>query len=406
MLREWDKDPEYRPDDPVQRSVELLEGLEYWDDKTVFENDGETKMTSHETNITLDDHGWWSWRCSCGESGSGISQDGERAALADAASSLKRHKYVKRMEEQADDVPVWREHVRPAPATGEDGPLSLLLGLFRSLHASDLSDSPEEQVSVLGHIVHLCEEQQGDLCAALDPVGPDGWSVPALMACAAEDWSELVEFPEVSWGETGAHAAGWLRHLCGALKGSASQAGAPVLATREDDRPEVFTLPVVLCPSCGHGIDPHKPYGDPADPCGVGGCLCLWSPNDVAGTLLEQEQQRQRRETPWRVWVRLPHAMPEANAEAALLYWTAAVCRTLEDVPGAEDAREYLGRIVALAEQETGVEAGPVSGGPDYVFSVRALLGDFTDALGDVNWTWLGDYAAGWLQHLCAEEAS
>lgn len=54
--------------------------------------------------------------------------------------------------------------------------------------------------------------------------------------------------------------------------------------------PEVFSLPVVLCPACDHGIDPHGV--DPGGPCGVGGCPCLWSPNDIAATLLERERER------------------------------------------------------------------------------------------------------------------
>jgi hypothetical protein len=53
--------------------------------------------------------------------------------------------------------------------------------------------------------------------------------------------------------------------------------------------PEPFSLPIVRCPSCGHGIDPHGV--DPGGICGVGDeqrrpCGCLWSPNDIAGTLL------------------------------------------------------------------------------------------------------------------------
>lgn len=62
--------------------------------------------------------------------------------------------------------------------------------------------------------------------------------------------------------------------------------------------PGVFTVPMVACPSCGHGIDPHGV--DPGGPCGVGysleegvrgirTCQCLWSPNDIAWTLLRQQ---------------------------------------------------------------------------------------------------------------------
>lgn len=51
--------------------------------------------------------------------------------------------------------------------------------------------------------------------------------------------------------------------------------------------PAPFSLAVVRCPSCGHGIDPHGI--DPGGPCGVGDvdrvpCPCLWSPNDIAAT--------------------------------------------------------------------------------------------------------------------------
>ena len=57
------------------------------------------------------------------------------------------------------------------------------------------------------------------------------------------------------------------------------------------DPPKVFSLPIVECPSCGHGIDPHGI--DPGGQCGVGDasarpCQCMWSPNDIAGSLLAQ----------------------------------------------------------------------------------------------------------------------
>jgi hypothetical protein len=53
--------------------------------------------------------------------------------------------------------------------------------------------------------------------------------------------------------------------------------------------PEPFTLPTILCPSCGHGIDPHG--ADPGGTCGVGDedanpCPCLWQPNDIAAILI------------------------------------------------------------------------------------------------------------------------
>lgn len=51
--------------------------------------------------------------------------------------------------------------------------------------------------------------------------------------------------------------------------------------------PEAFTLPVVTCPACGHGIDSHSP----TDTCGVGDatgklCACRWGPNDIAASRL------------------------------------------------------------------------------------------------------------------------
>jgi hypothetical protein len=54
------------------------------------------------------------------------------------------------------------------------------------------------------------------------------------------------------------------------------------------DPPEVFSLPTVLCPSCGHGIDVHTGW---RDACGVGVgaevlCSCLWTPNDIAAQRL------------------------------------------------------------------------------------------------------------------------
>ena len=38
--------------------------------------------------------------------------------------------------------------------------------------------------------------------------------------------------------------------------------------------------PVVSCPNCRHGIDPHGL--NPGGLCAVGSCSCLWSPNDIA----------------------------------------------------------------------------------------------------------------------------
>ena len=64
--------------------------------------------------------------------------------------------------------------------------------------------------------------------------------------------------------------------------------------------PEPFTLPVIICPACSHGIDPHSV--DPGQACGVGSydeesgvttsCLCLLSPNDIAAVLIADERER------------------------------------------------------------------------------------------------------------------
>jgi len=61
--------------------------------------------------------------------------------------------------------------------------------------------------------------------------------------------------------------------------------------------PEPFTYPVVLCPACAHGIDPHGT--DPGGWCGVGDaagvpCLCLWSPNDIAAHREAEVRERLR----------------------------------------------------------------------------------------------------------------
>lgn len=55
---------------------------------------------------------------------------------------------------------------------------------------------------------------------------------------------------------------------------------------------------VVVCPSCGHGIDPHGT--DPGGICGVGmgslsiPCPCLMSPNGIAADLIDRARERQR----------------------------------------------------------------------------------------------------------------
>lgn len=56
--------------------------------------------------------------------------------------------------------------------------------------------------------------------------------------------------------------------------------------------PPVFSVPVVRCPNCDHGINPHGI--NPGGKCGVGDeqrilCECMWSPNDIAAALLESE---------------------------------------------------------------------------------------------------------------------
>jgi hypothetical protein len=64
----------------------------------------------------------------------------------------------------------------------------------------------------------------------------------------------------------------------------------------EIDPPAPFSLPLIMCPACGHGIDPHGTA--PGGTCDVGTyvhedrevslCACLWSPNDIAATLLKE----------------------------------------------------------------------------------------------------------------------
>ena len=49
---------------------------------------------------------------------------------------------------------------------------------------------------------------------------------------------------------------------------------------------------LVVCPDCGHGIDPHG--SDPGGPCAVGGCPCLMQPNGIAH-LIEAERAELRR---------------------------------------------------------------------------------------------------------------
>lgn len=46
--------------------------------------------------------------------------------------------------------------------------------------------------------------------------------------------------------------------------------------------PAPSSQPVVLCPSCAHGIDPHGV--DVGRKCVVGGCDCQWTPNDIAAS--------------------------------------------------------------------------------------------------------------------------
>lgn len=56
------------------------------------------------------------------------------------------------------------------------------------------------------------------------------------------------------------------------------------------DPPEVFSQPIIRCPSCRHGIDPHGL--DPGGICGVGDekgklCQCRWQPNDIAAAQIK-----------------------------------------------------------------------------------------------------------------------
>jgi len=86
--------------------------------------------------------------------------------------------------------------------------------------------------------------------------------------------------------------------------------------------PEPFTWPAIICPACGHGIDPHGT--DPGGPCGVGMvddtglchlCPCMWSPNDIAGnaTALHRRRVAESRPTTIRGHVHLA-ALRTANA--------------------------------------------------------------------------------------------
>lgn len=73
------------------------------------------------------------------------------------------------------------------------------------------------------------------------------------------------------------------------------------------DPPMIFSTPVLLCPSCAHGIDPHGV--DPGGYCGVGelteddgglinvACKCLWSPNDIAYVREQEARERERDQT-------------------------------------------------------------------------------------------------------------
>ena len=63
--------------------------------------------------------------------------------------------------------------------------------------------------------------------------------------------------------------------------------------------PEVQVMPVVTCPVCHHGIDPHGL--EPGGFCGVGMydpdegnqlCECLWSPNNIAAYRLQALEER------------------------------------------------------------------------------------------------------------------
>ena len=128
--------------------------------------------------------------------------------------------------------------------------------------------------------------------------------------------------------------------------------------------PEPFTQPVIHCPNCGHGIDPHKGWGEP---CGVGDarknlCQCLWTPNDIAATLLERAAEADVQaavaevpEGPWwdaaenwyRIWA---HDYPEraTHPMAAVLELLAVIADGKgETMPLAEAAA----RIVLVIER-------------------------------------------------------
>ena len=49
--------------------------------------------------------------------------------------------------------------------------------------------------------------------------------------------------------------------------------------TKDQQIKAVLNAPVVHCPCCNHGIDPHG--SDPGWICGVGGCTCLLTPGAI-----------------------------------------------------------------------------------------------------------------------------
>lgn len=126
--------------------------------------------------------------------------------------------------------------------------------------------------------------------------------------------------------------------------------------------PEVFSLPVVRCPACTHGVDPHGT--DPGGQCGVGEydeatgidtrCPCMWSPNDIAATLVagEREEMRDRYEGMMRaLTVELLHARREERERLA---------RDVEGVahapacPGGAGCWCPVGAVLRLAKGDDG----------------------------------------------------
>ncbi|MEY4932521.1 MAG: hypothetical protein RLZZ403_841 [Pseudomonadota bacterium] len=68
----------------------------------------------------------------------------------------------------------------------------------------------------------------------------------------------------------------------------------------ETPAPEPWSLGIVKCPSCDHGIDPHS---TDRSICGVGDvegnlCQCRWTPNEIAGVQLQRARDAAVLEAP------------------------------------------------------------------------------------------------------------